>query len=712
MVARKRRSKVDSSSIQVADADDGGLPKDKKKYNKSSKGNEVLQPKPSPNTKSSVRRLLKEVAKEKGPVKPKATHVESKVGKTKRLVQDKEVEDRRDSDVEGSDGESDSDKEHKVSEEADVSNKSEEEGKGVKTKVFKGKEKVVVSKFKKQNEEVEADVEGNESEEDSESEEDKETEVSKESDDSELGVKDVKMKGVNGNKTVLVSKTKKRMHVSSSSKEEDKVSKSKKVSKKKKQVKDVKKRKHVSDSSSYDDSSSSEEEKVLKPKKVSKKKRQVKDETSSSEDEDEKPLKNKKRSKHVKNVKKKKKKPLTAEQIKKIEYLDDLPSLRSRTVPSSLFAEIHDSQVDMESFLSDIGFSSLHNVFIESLPQRFARFVVRAFSASNYEFKLEKGIIRVTLEKVHEILGVPLGGTSIFDLPEIPLDDPFTVDFMFKVNFLILFVNVMGTADTMKAIVNLTVLLRIRKDTNIAGIDWCGFIHKCLQGSSEPKTLNGFYVGPLSFLILLYLDSTKFDKFPVIRQCPAIRNLTTTAMNRRQELEIKEQVIGKLDLHGEWTESELDQIEGFYDVGENVSRTRTSSVPLTDKKSHIVFCIMIEEKISMISAEKIALEDLLKRANAEFPNDEKVIELCEKYRRLFKESVFVEDLQAHIDDFDNNDNDGGGKNDVHGSDNGSDNVGKKKESVAKDVLNAEKDGVNVEKDGVNAVQEDDTRRYA
>nr|GFC56010.1 reverse transcriptase domain-containing protein [Tanacetum cinerariifolium] len=99
--------------------------------------------------------------------------------------------------------------------------------------------------------------------------------------------------------------------------------------------------------------------------------------------------------------------------------------LRSRTVPSSLFAAIRDTQVDMESFLSDIGFSSLHNVYIDPLPQRFSRFVVRAFSASSYEFKLEKGIIRVTLEKVYEILRVPLGGTSIFELPEIPLDDPF-----------------------------------------------------------------------------------------------------------------------------------------------------------------------------------------------------------------------------------------------------------------------------------------------
>lgn len=222
-----------------------------------------------------------------------------------------------------------------------------------------------------------------------------------------------------------------------------------------------------------------------------------------------------------------KKKPLTGEQLKRYEYLKDLPGLRSRTVPSSFFVAIHDAQVDMESFLSDIDFSSLYNDFIDTLPSRFARFVVRAFSGSSYEFTLAKGVIPVTPQKVYEILGVPLGGTSIFDLPEIPLDDPRQfdpkplkhihasdianklvlakrVDFMFKVNFLMLFANVMGTADTMKAIVNLTVLRRIREDTNIAGIDWSGFIHKCLQGSAEPKTDKGFYIGPLCFLIVSF----------------------------------------------------------------------------------------------------------------------------------------------------------------------------------------------------------------
>ncbi|GJX59323.1 hypothetical protein Tco_0290713 [Tanacetum coccineum] len=200
----------------------------------------------------------------------------------------------------------------------------------------------------------------------------------------------------------------------------------------------------------------------------------------------------------------------------------DLPDeITSRKCKS----KVDSSSTEADEAVKDVEFSSMHNVFIDTLPARLARFVVRAFTGSSYEFKLDMGIIRVTLEKVHKILGVPLGGTSIFNLPVIHLDDPFikmwfkqfqpkplkdihasniagklvlakTVDFMFKLNFLMLFTNVI--------------------DTNVAGIDWCGFIYKCLQDSAEPKTVNGFYIGSLCFLILLYFDLTKFYQFPVI----------------------------------------------------------------------------------------------------------------------------------------------------------------------------------------------------
>ncbi|GKD01272.1 ulp1 protease family, C-terminal catalytic domain-containing protein, partial [Tanacetum coccineum] len=258
--------------------------------------------------------------------------------------------------------------------------------------------------------------------------------------------------------------------------------------------------------------------------------------------------------------------------------------------------------------------------------------------------KLEKGVIRVTPDKVHDILGVPLGGTSIFDLPERPLDDDFVkmwfnqfdpkplkdihatdiskklvlskkVDFMFKVNFLMLFANVMGMADTMKAIVNLTVLRRIREDTNIAEVDWCGFIHSCLKQSAVPNTLTGFYIGPLTFLI---------------------------------DLEIMDEVIGRLELYGPWFESELHETEGFYEVGDNVSRTRSSLNSPTDKQS---VCSLIEEKLKFICDEKAELEDILRKANTQFLNDVGVFVLYEKYVGVFKDTVLLEDEYVHVVDF-------------------------------------------------------------
>ncbi|GKF43169.1 hypothetical protein Tco_0129721, partial [Tanacetum coccineum] len=56
--------------------------------------------------------------------------------------------------------------------------------------------------------------------------------------------------------------------------------------------------------------------------------------------------------------------------------------------------------------------------------------------------------------------------------------------------------------------------------------------------------------------------STKFDRFPVVRTRPAIKGWTTT-LRQRQNLETKEHVIGCLELHSEWTESELQDTKGF-----------------------------------------------------------------------------------------------------------------------------------------------------
>ena len=70
---------------------------------------------------------------------------------------------------------------------------------------------------------------------------------------------------------------------------------------------------------------------------------------------------------------------------------------------------------------------------------------------------------------------------------------------------------------------------------------------------------------------------------------------------------------------------------------------------------------MINEKLSSISREKVELEDILKNANTEFPNEEDVLELYKKYGAVFKETVVLKDV--HVDDFEPEDRQDDGSND-------------------------------------------------
>nr|GEY02605.1 hypothetical protein [Tanacetum cinerariifolium] len=185
--------------------------------------------------------------------------------------------------------------------------------------------------------------------------------------------------------------------------------------------------------------------------------------------------------------------------------------------------------------------------------------------------------IEVTPSKIHDMLGVPFGGYSLFDLDERETDHEFVrkwagvpfggylffdlderetdhefvrkwagqfyplelkkvrvndiarkliaaqeIDFLFKVNFLTLFTNTMGKADGLKGQICLDVVRRLREDSVISNIDWCGYIYDCLRDGKLSGGTN-HYIGPLTFLI---------------------------------ELELKDHVVGLLDLHDEWNEAE------------------------------------------------------------------------------------------------------------------------------------------------------------
>ncbi|GJY29139.1 hypothetical protein Tco_0404906 [Tanacetum coccineum] len=242
----------------------------------------------------------------------------------------------------------------------------------------------------------------------------------------------------------------------------------------------------------------------------------------------------------------------------------------------------------------------------------------------------------VTPSKIHDMLGVPIGGYSLFDLDERETDHEFVskwasqfyplelkkvrvndiarkfvaaqeIDFLFKVNFLTLFTNTMAKADGLKGQICLDVVRRLREDSVISDINWCGYIYDSLRDSKLPGGTN-HYLGPLTFLILLYLDSTKFDKFLVVRTRPAIRNWSSYLMKQRQELELKDHVLGLLDLHDDWNEAEVQESEGF------IGFSKTSEIELRS-------------------------EDLMRKASSDYPGDGKFVELQAKYVQVFRDPI-------------------------------------------------------------------------
>ncbi|GKB66650.1 hypothetical protein Tco_0928062 [Tanacetum coccineum] len=182
------------------------------------------------------------------------------------------------------------------------------------------------------------------------------------------------------------------------------------------------------------------------------------------------------------------------------------------------------------------------------------------------------------------------------------------VEFLFKVNFLTLFTNTMGRVATLKGQICLDLVRCLREESVKSDIDWCGYIHSCLKDSELLEKPTLYYFGPFAFLILLYLDSTKFDRFPDVRTRPAIRDWTSTLMRKRQDLETKEHVIWCLDLHNEWTESELQETEGF---------TRVSSLEISKRKALFK---KAEEKCTSICSERVVLEDLMRKASLDYPD--------------------------------------------------------------------------------------------
>lgn len=98
-------------------------------------------------------------------------------------------------------------------------------------------------------------------------------------------------------------------------------------------------------------------------------------------------------------------------------------SLRNRASPKVMFNLMSKLTLAQRKDLIDIGFGWFYNMAVEEIPVKIGHFVVDNFIPNEMKLKLQNYDIEITLELIHSVLGVPLGGIDFHHLAKIRVSD-------------------------------------------------------------------------------------------------------------------------------------------------------------------------------------------------------------------------------------------------------------------------------------------------
>ncbi|KAI3749986.1 hypothetical protein L2E82_20610 [Cichorium intybus] len=93
--------------------------------------------------------------------------------------------------------------------------------------------------------------------------------------------------------------------------------------------------------------------------------------------------------------------------------------LRIKTSPSTMIEAIRSLNEDQREAVIEIGFGALLNMKLGVSSAKLGHFVVANLDDKSLVIKTGKGDIKLTKDVVHDILGLPNGGTDIDDVEEV-----------------------------------------------------------------------------------------------------------------------------------------------------------------------------------------------------------------------------------------------------------------------------------------------------
>lgn len=267
---------------------------------------------------------------------------------------------------------------------------------------------------------------------------------------------------------------------------------------------------------------------VVEFEKPSRKKRQMCDEDNDEFVDEARPSRKQKGKVHeVRNPKK--------EVVRKEKAANDFPSMKNRCSPIALLSIIHGLSKAQKNCVREMGLGTLLQSKLMDVPMKMCYYVLERLDVEKMEVVVEKGVLNVNAKSVHEMLGLPIGGTLFKDMPVVDEDDEDSCmfewrkqyentkdlrlkqlkneilltregDLNFRINFLVMFINTFCESTSMGKC-NLNALQHIKKDTDISSIDWCQYVVDCLiktKKAYKPEKESSFFFGPAAYLAVCF----------------------------------------------------------------------------------------------------------------------------------------------------------------------------------------------------------------
>ena len=212
---------------------------------------------------------------------------------------------------------------------------------------------------------------------------------------------------------------------------------------------------------------------------------------------------------------------------------DDMVSLRTRLSPKKFYDVVASLNNEQKKSVREMGLGSLLKIATNGITGKLARFVVNSFNPNDMKMHLPKGVVEITEQLVHDLLGLPMGGELLYCIEHCAADLPELVEWkaqfaksairpsdleekiaesadsgvLFNMNFILLFINTLcelsknGSCKT-------SALPHLLSVVQTKDINWCAYVVNCLKVSKtswDYLDKDDYFCGPLLVLLVNFL---------------------------------------------------------------------------------------------------------------------------------------------------------------------------------------------------------------